>query len=270
MLKNKQSGRIPEDTQWCKNNIAQLTAEQFFDRFQFKDKRSASRRYNDILNKHLIDEEEAPRLLREFSKYKNSNEYKEYWIEKQRENVRWKIRKDCVKYVQEVAEDEVRMLGVSSSRWQEQYQGQQKQQQQQQQEQHWILEDQVNITDLFNKFRSKAINMLDSDVNICLESHVQELVALNHILIIQPHQHSALMCSTFPAKVLDGLLHHQLTVNTNLSLEFTMEEFIMIVNEIMKIDREISNPLTSSIELLKMATAFSYEKQKVVLRITMM
>jgi hypothetical protein len=48
--KTKCSRVIPKGSQWRK--------KLFFNQFQFKDKRSALRRYSNMLNKYLIDEEE--------------------------------------------------------------------------------------------------------------------------------------------------------------------------------------------------------------------
>ncbi|KAI8070168.1 hypothetical protein BDF21DRAFT_476992 [Thamnidium elegans] len=106
----KMPRKIPDDAKWCKENIQTLTAKAFFDEYNFTDSRKASRRYNTILQKYLIDNEKVQQLTREFTAFKLSSDYKNYWKEKRRNTVRDRIHEICADYVGDVAEQEANEL----------------------------------------------------------------------------------------------------------------------------------------------------------------
>jgi hypothetical protein len=100
---------LANDTQWCMNNKATLTLKLFADEFGLLDKYYATARYKSIINTHHLSSEKE-RLESELALFKQSKEYKLYWLERSRRKTQLNTHESCAEYVQDVIEQETTAL----------------------------------------------------------------------------------------------------------------------------------------------------------------
>ncbi|KAI8979864.1 hypothetical protein BDB01DRAFT_797711 [Pilobolus umbonatus] len=100
-----------------------------------------------------------------------------------------------------------------------------------------------------------------------MEEHVQELLSLNNILLLQPLQYSHLMSSVFADSLL-AKIHNEFAKKIEFSdMKFTPVEFMSIVENI---DSGITSILSTTAELLQIASKMPYEKQRVIVGLAML
>ncbi|ORE02358.1 hypothetical protein BCV72DRAFT_53925 [Rhizopus microsporus var. microsporus] len=134
----------------------------------------------------------------------------------------------------------------------------------------WILENGINVTNLFTEYRQHVKQFVESEGFIPLESHVQELAALNHILILKPLQHSKMMREVFTDEHIKHALNEQVRMSIGLSLDFTSED-LMRLNLILK---QLTNHTQSiyriTIDILLFSNSLTYEKRRVLIGIALL
>lgn len=205
----KMPRKIPDDAKWCKENIQTLTAKAFFDEYNFTDSRKVSRRYNTILQKYLIDNEKIQQLTREFTVFKSSSDYKNYWKEKRRNIVRDRIHEICADYVGDVAEQEANELRNGDEELSTQTQARigeiipdaaasevnlndeqartllsYEPAQEPTHHEHVQQEPLNDIQDCFRIFKDEVKCIIQGNQTLKMEEHVQELLSLNNILLL--------------------------------------------------------------------------------------
>ncbi|KAI9345750.1 hypothetical protein BD770DRAFT_396877 [Pilaira anomala] len=291
--------KIPGDVKWCKDNIQTLTAKAFFDEYNFTDRRKACRRYNTILQRYLIDNEKFQQLTREFKAFKSSSYYKNYWKEKRRNIVRDRIHEICADYVGDVAEQEANELRNGDEELSTQTQARigeiipdaaasevnlndeqartflsdepAKESTQEPTHHEHVQQEPLNdIQDCFRIFKNEVKRIIQGNQTLKMEEHVQELLALNNILLLQPLQHSHLMRSVFTDSLL-AKVHDEFQKKIEFpDMKFTPTEFMSIVENIMNLDSGITSVLSTTTGLLQIASKMPYEKQRVIVGLAML
>lgn len=88
------------------------------------------------------------------------------------------------------------------------------------------MENGINVTNLFTEYRQRIEQFVNSEGLIPFETHVQELSALNHILILKPLQHSKMMRKVFTDENIKHIINEQAQMSIDLSFGFTSEELM--------------------------------------------
>ncbi|KAG1516319.1 hypothetical protein G6F53_002255 [Rhizopus delemar] len=217
--------------------------------------------------------------------------------EKRRKNARHKIHEICAEYVETVAEHEATLLQVGdeiltapsqSNQQENHYEGcvsstatsetslvdeQALKLLADEQAQKPIYYDQVQepLADLstdvpipFGNFKAKVKDILQADQTLQIETHIQELLSLNNILLLQPLQQSRLMRSIFTDSLLSKMHDDFLMKVGSHNLKFTSAEYMAIVENVMNLDSGIISTLSTTTKLLQLASSMPYEKQRVV------
>ncbi|KAG1175131.1 hypothetical protein G6F47_004459 [Rhizopus delemar] len=134
----------------------------------------------------------------------------------------------------------------------------------------WILENGINITNLFTEYRQRVEQFVKSEGFIPLESHVQELAALNHILIPKPLQYSKMMKEVFTDKHIKHILNEQVRMSIDLSFDFTSEE-LMQLNLILKhLINQAQSVCKITTDLLLFSSSLNYEKRRAIIDIVLL
>lgn len=81
----------------------------FADEFDLLDKHYTTARYKSIINTHHLSSEKE-RLESELALFKQSKEYKLYWLERSRRKTQLNTYESCAEYVQDVVEQETTAL----------------------------------------------------------------------------------------------------------------------------------------------------------------
>jgi hypothetical protein len=237
----------------------------------------------------------AQQLTREFTAFISSPDYKNYWKEKRRNTVRDKIHEICADYVGDVAEQEANELQNGDNKPSKQTQARigeiipdaaasevclndeqartlfSDELAQVPTPHEQIQQEPLNdIQDCFRIFKNKVKRILQVNQTLKIEEHVQELLSLNNILLLQPLQYSQLMRSVFTDSLL-AKIHDEFRKKIEFpDMKFTSAEFMNIVETIMNLDSGITSVLSIMAGLLQIASKMPYEKQRVIAGLAML
>ncbi|CAO3679451.1 unnamed protein product [Rhizopus stolonifer] len=121
-----------------------------------------------------------------------------------------------------------------------------------------------DIQDCFQIFKNEVKRILQVKQTLQIEIHVQELLSLNNILLLQPFQYSRLMRSVFTDSLL-AKIHDEFQKKIEFpDMKFTPAEVMSVVENIMKLDSGITSVLSTTAGLLRIASEMPYEKQRVI------
>lgn len=121
-----------------------------------------------------------------------------------------------------------------------------------------------DIQDCFRIFKNEVKRVLQVNQTLKIEEHVQELLSLNSIFLLQPLQYSQLMRSVFTDSLL-AKIHDEFQKKIEFpDMKFTSAEFMSIVETIMNLDSGITSVLSTMARLLQIASKMPYEKQSVI------
>ncbi|KAG0754739.1 hypothetical protein G6F57_011013 [Rhizopus arrhizus] len=121
-----------------------------------------------------------------------------------------------------------------------------------------------DIQDCFRIFKNEVKRVLQVNQTLKIEEHVQELLSLNSIFLLQPLQYSQLMRSVFTDSLL-AKIHDEFQKKIEFpDMKFTSAEFMSIVETIMNLDSGITSVLSTMAGLLQIASKMPYEKQSVI------
>ena len=127
-----------------------------------------------------------------------------------------------------------------------------------------------DIQNCFRIFKNEVKRIVQVNQTLQIEEHVQELLSLNNILLIQPFQYSQSMGSVFTDSLL-AKIHDEFKDKIEFpGMKFTPAEFMSIVENIMNLDSGITSALATMAGLLQIASAMPYEKQRVITGLAML
>ncbi|KAI8883368.1 hypothetical protein K501DRAFT_184640, partial [Backusella circina FSU 941] len=134
-----------------------------------------------------------------------------------------------------------------------------------------IQQDPLNdIQGCFRIFKNEVKRIIQGNQTLKMEEHVQELLLLNNILLLQPLQYSQLMRSVFTDSLL-AKIHDEFQKKIEFpDMKFTPAEFMSIVGNIMNLDSGITSVLSTTTGLLQIASKMPYEKQRVIVGLAML
>ncbi|CAO3657507.1 unnamed protein product [Mucor hiemalis] len=95
-------------------------------------------------------------------------------------------------------------------------------------EEPWILENGINVTSLFTIYLEPVRQLIEMEGLIHIETHVQELSALNRVLVLKPLQHSEMIREVFTDENIKYITNEQLKTTMDSSLDFTSEELTQL------------------------------------------
>ncbi|KAI7874007.1 uncharacterized protein EV154DRAFT_527502 [Mucor mucedo] len=199
---------LPEDTQWCLSNLRNLTTRKSYDVFghEYNSVQNISRRYKNIMNNELKGAKNIVNIRNEHNIWIKSKKNTNYWLEKIRVETVSNTHIEGGQYVQE----DVRAMDNSQNQekdaqtdktdgeateYHEDEQNKIKETEEDEsvEVEPWIMENGINVTTLFTEYYKRVEQFFKTEGLIPIEIHVQELSALNHILILKPLQHSKMI-----------------------------------------------------------------------------
>ncbi|RUS17689.1 hypothetical protein BC938DRAFT_476182 [Jimgerdemannia flammicorona] len=125
-------------------------------------------------------------------------------------------------------------------------------------ESRWIVNN-VDVSEKWHFFKEESLK-LSNGGGLFVESHVQQILSLSHILLLKPKQHCPLMVEVFGAELL-GAMHNDIMQRlTEQELEFDAEVAIKLTCTIKHLQREeITRDIAVS-ELQSLMTGRAYEE----------
>ncbi|KAI9259275.1 hypothetical protein BY458DRAFT_418527, partial [Sporodiniella umbellata] len=126
------------------------------------------------------------------------------------------------------------------------------------------------IQDCFRTFKNEVKCIIQSNQTLKMEEHVQELLSLNNILLLQPLQYSRLIRSVFTDSLLAKIQDEFQKKIEAPDMKFTQAEFMSIVENVMNLDSGITSVLSTTTGLLQIASKMPYEKQRVIVGLAML
>lgn len=159
-----------------------------------------------------------------------SMENTKYWLEKIREETASTAHIESAQYVQDAVRTEINQIKATENSQNKETDSQSEETDEETTDHHedddqneiseteedkcteaepWILGNGINVTNLFTEYRQRIEQFVKSEGFIPLESHVQELAAFNHILILKPLQHSKMMRGVFTDENIKHIINEQ-------------------------------------------------------------
>lgn len=163
----------------------------------------------------------------------NSKENTKYWLEKIREETISTTHIESARYVLDVVRTEINQIKTMENSQNKETDNQSEDADEEVTDYHeddqneiyepeedecteaepWILENGINVTNLFNEYYQRIEQFVKSESLIPLETHVQELSALNHILVLKPLQHSKMMREMFTDENIKYIINEQVQMS---------------------------------------------------------
>ncbi|KAI7856631.1 hypothetical protein BDC45DRAFT_533595 [Circinella umbellata] len=239
---------LPEDTQWCLSNLRNLTTRKFYDAFGHE-------------NEHNIW----------MKSKKNTN----YWLEKIREETVSNTHIEGARYVQDVVRSEIDQIRTMDNKATEYHEDEQNKINETEEDESvevepWIMENGINVTSLFTEYYQRVEQFVKTEGLIPIEPHVQELSALNHILVLKPLQHSNMIREVFTDENIEYITNEQLKTSMNSSLDFTSDELTqlnLVLKHLINQTQSVHNIATN---LMVFSNSLDYEKRRVIIGIAML
>ena len=86
------------------------------------------------------------------------------------------------------------------------------------------MENGINVTILFTEYCQRVEQFVKTEGLIPIETRIQELSALNHILVLKPLQHSKMMREVFTDENIKYITNEPVKTSMNSSLDFISDE----------------------------------------------
>ena len=132
------------------------------------------------------------------------------------------------------------------------------------------MENGINVTSLFTEYYQRVEQFVKTEGLIPIEPHVQELSALNHILVLKPLQHSNMIREVFTDENIKYITNEQLKTSMNSSLDFTSDELTqlnLVLKHLINQTQSVHNIATN---LMVFSNSLDYEKRRVIIGIAML
>ncbi|KAI8330666.1 hypothetical protein EDC96DRAFT_528088 [Choanephora cucurbitarum] len=283
---------LPEDTQWCLSNLRDLTTRRFYDAFghEYNSVQKISRRYKNIINNELKGAKNIVNIRNEHNKWMKSKKNTNYWLEKIREETVSNTHIEGAQYVQDVVRSEIDQIRTMDNSQNQEKDTQTDKTDEEATEYHedeqnkineteedesaevepWIMENGINVTSLFTEYYQRVEQFVKTEGLIPIETHVQELSALNHILVLKPLQHSKMIREVFTDENIKYITNEQVKTSMNSSLDFTSDELTqlnLVLKHLINQTQSVHNIATN---LMVFSNSLDYEKRRVIIGIAML
>ncbi|KAI7887055.1 uncharacterized protein EV154DRAFT_573864 [Mucor mucedo] len=134
----------------------------------------------------------------------------------------------------------------------------------------WIMENGINVTTLFTEYYKRVEQFFKTEGLIAIEIHVQELSALNHILLLKPLQHSKMIRKVFTDENIKYITNEQLKTSMNSSLDFTSDELTQLNLVLKRLITQTQSVHNIATNLRVFSNSLDYEKRRVIIGIAML
>lgn len=134
----------------------------------------------------------------------------------------------------------------------------------------WILENVINVTNLFTEHRQHVKQFIKYKGLISLENHVQELAALNHMLILKLLQHSKMIREVFTNEHIKRILNEQVRMSIDLSLDFTSEDLMQLNLILKQLTNHTQSVYRITTDILLFSNFLTYEKRRTLIGIALL
>ncbi|KAG0735641.1 hypothetical protein G6F62_011119 [Rhizopus arrhizus] len=106
---------VPDDAQWCLDNLRHLTFRKFIEKFQCLDKCSSQQRYINILSKYISNTQHYERVRKEYKSWTGSADYQRFWNEQGELDIILRTDGACTKFIGSVTEHRLRSLNAKAN-----------------------------------------------------------------------------------------------------------------------------------------------------------
>lgn len=132
------------------------------------------------------------------------------------------------------------------------------------------MENGINVTTLFTEYYKRVEQFVKTEGLIPIETHVQELSALNHILVLKPLQHSKMIREVFTDENIKYVTNEQLKTSMNSSLDFTSDELKQLNLVLKHLTNQTQSVHNIATKLMVFSNSLDYEKRRVIIGIAML
>ncbi|KAI8967120.1 hypothetical protein BDF20DRAFT_1005100 [Mycotypha africana] len=101
---NKKNRVFSADIQWCFDNKDDLTLASFVEKYGIINKQYALSRYGSIISKAIFGDD-SERLTSELTAWRQTEEYKKFWIDRINKKTQLDVQEGCTQYVSDSAQD---------------------------------------------------------------------------------------------------------------------------------------------------------------------
>lgn len=249
---------LTSDAQWCVDNQEQLTCKRFIEHHGLLKKSKAIQRYRNIIKKYLPDC--SARLNDDLESWKQTADWSQFWMQKQRELAMLETHKTCLDYAKNVLHKETASItGQHSSNNAPDTDNDDITSNEQlledsintstvpkhdsaQLEHHsssnctpWMVAG-VNLAEMFARYRQSAKER-SQEHPLDIGRSLHDILSLTGILLLCPNQHSDQLIHHFGQNNLDKLTEVLISNTLDKDLDWDDTEFVKlsrIVNNMVK------------------------------------
>lgn len=283
--------QVPDDAQWCLDNLRHLTFRKFIEKFQCLDKCGSQQRYLNILSKYVSNTQHYERVRMEYKTWTGSADYQRFWNEQEELDIILRTDGACTKFIGSVTEHRLRSLnakantvvretldGVDDQATTDDTADIQESTKDTTEYQEtactidtqeninvdpWIFRGK-NITLMFENYKSVVHDLINKHTRLPLEPYINELAALSHILILNKHQHSSIATKVFSIELLEELAASLSSESMNYNLDFNDQHYLTLTKTITNLSMSIKTREQAIVELTVMSVDMDYGPRRLV------
>ncbi|KAI9484544.1 hypothetical protein BDB00DRAFT_885236 [Zychaea mexicana] len=273
LSRKKPKIQVPDDAQWCLDNLRHLTFRKFIEKFQCLDKygacikfigsvtehrlRSLNAKANTVVRETLdgVDDQETTDDTADIQEStKDTTEYQETacTIDTQ-ENINANDAQETTDDDSFSNDDRSCQLYPTSSITSNNDTN--------------VNSDNINVnpwifrgknlTLMFENYKSVVHDLINKHTKLPLEPYINELAALSHILILNKHQHSSIATKVFSIELLEELAASLSSESMNYNLDFNDQYYLTLTKTITNLNQAI-------VELTVMSADMDYGPRRLV------
>lgn len=263
-----------------------LTFKKFIEKYDCLDRFRAQQRYCNILNKYFNRKNiQHVRVNAEYKTWVASADYQRYWNERTELGIRLKTTTACTEYVGYVTEERLKSLQASSSTKVEQHSkgnniegisldtdlndsnisnGSDSIECNSIIDNPWLFHDNNNISCLFKNYQLIVGSLIKQHETLPIETYLNELAALTHILILKKSQHSPIAVSAFSASLMDQLAASLCSKTMNYDLNFDDHQYLTLTKYITDLSLSKTSRQQVMLDMMIMRTDMDYNQKCVI------
>ncbi|CAO3601320.1 unnamed protein product [Absidia cylindrospora] len=286
--KKRPKTAIPDDAQWCMDNSRRLTFRKFIEKFDSLDQREFEQRYCNILTKY-VDNESKERAGMEYNTWIKSADYKSTRFIRSVTDERMKsliAKANAViqtttndttddpettsndpKTINNATDDQeatndtdTRDNGDAISPFDLDNSGDIG-------DDPWFFRGN-NITRMFKDYQSIVQSLVRKHSALPLESYINELAALTHILLLNKHQHSSISKKVFSVELLDDLAVSLVSESMDYSLSMNEQQYMTMAKIINQLSLSNTTREKAFFELTLMSSSMAYGERRLIRGLT--
>lgn len=128
----------------------------------------------------------------------------------------------------------------------------------------WLFHDNNNISCLFKNYQLIVGSLIKQHETLPLETYLNELAALTHILILKKSQHSPIAVSAFSARLMDQLAASLCSKTMNYDLNFDDHQYLTLTKYITDLSLSKTSRQQVMLDMMIMRTDMDYNQKCVI------